>query len=198
MSRQLDELLGVIRKGDFLVLDTETTGKYPESSQAVSVAVIQSDGRTLLNTLCKPVGAIPAEATAIHHITDEMVKDVLPFPAELLAEIVRDRDVIIYNRSYDVGVLNTSTNKANLPRVDWWHIARWHCAMEGFAELFGDWNSYRGNYRWQKLSTAADFYKIKQEDAHGALVDCQTTLAVCKAMIGARSDAPLTGATPQE
>lgn len=186
MSRLLDDLLGVIREGDYLVLDTETTGRYPESSQAVSVAVIQSDGRTLLNTLCKPVGPIPVEATAIHHITDEMVKDVLPFPSELLAEIVRDRHVIIYNRSYDVGILHTSTNKANLPYVDWWKIAHWHCAMEGFAEIYGDWNSYRQNYRWQKLETAAAYYNIQQESAHGALVDCQTTLAVCKAMIGAK------------
>lgn len=184
MSKSLDELLGVIREGNYLVLDTETTGRYPESSEAVSVAIIQSDGRTLLNTLCKPVQPIPAEATAIHHITNEMVKNVLPFPSELLAEIVRDRHVIIYNRSYDVGVLNTSTNKANLPRVDWWKIAHWHCAMEGFAEVFGDWNDYRKNYRWQKLETAAAFYNIVQKDAHGALVDCETTLAVCKAMIG--------------
>lgn len=186
MSSLLDELLSVIREGDFLVLDTETTGRYPESSQAVSVAVVQSDGRTLLNALCKPVGPIPAEATAIHHITDDMVKDALPFPSELLAEIVRGRHVIIYNRSYDVGILNTSTNRASLPPVDWWHIADWQCAMQGFAEVFGDWNAYRRNYRWQKLSTAADFYNITQNEAHGALVDCQTTLAVCKAMIGAK------------
>ena len=186
-SKELETLLGIIRSGDFLILDTETTGRYPETSEAVSVALIQSDGRALLNTLCKPLHPIPDEAIAIHHITNEMVKNVLPFPAELLAELVKDRHVIIYNRSYDVGILHTSTNRANLPYVDWWKIAHWHCAMEGFAEVFGDWNSYRHNYRWQKLSTAAAYYNIVQEDAHGALVDCQTTLAVCKAMIGVKS-----------
>lgn len=184
MSRQLDELLTIIRKGDYLVLDTETTGRYPESSEAVSVAVIRSDGHTLLNTLCRPTQPIPQEAINIHHITNEMVKNALPFPSELLSDILRDKKVIIYNRSYDVGILSTSTKRANLPHVDWWHLADWHCAMEGFAELYGDWNSYRGNYRWQKLETAAQYYNIAQEDAHGALVDCQTTLKVCKAMIG--------------
>lgn len=176
-------LLEVIRGGNYLVLDTETTGKYPESSQAVSIAIIQSDGRVLLNTLCQPVGPIPQEATKIHGITDEMVKNVLPFPSELVAEIVKGRNVIIYNRSYDVPILNTSTNKAGLPRVEWWTIAEWHCAMEGFAEIYGAWNSYRHNYRWQSLAVAAQYYNILQDGAHGALVDCMTTLKVCQAMV---------------
>lgn len=183
-SSDLLALLNVIKSGDYLILDTETTGRYPESSEAVSVAVIQSDGRVLLNTLCKPTRPIPDDVIQIHGITNEMVKNALPFPSELLAEIVRDKHVIIYNRSYDVPLIASSTEKAGLPYVDWWKIADWHCAMEGFAEIFGDWNSYWGNYRWQKLSTAAAYYNIAQDDAHGALVDCQTTLKVCKAMIG--------------
>lgn len=182
-SSELQALLEVIRGGNYLVLDTETTGRYPESSEAVSIAIIQSDGRVLLNTLCHPTSPIPMEATKIHGITNEMVKDVLPFPSELVAEIVKERDVIIYNRSYDVPLMNTSTIRAGLPMVNWWTIAHWHCAMEGFAEIYGDWNSYHGNYRWQKLSTAAAFYNILQEEAHGALADCLTTLKVCKAMI---------------
>lgn len=184
MSKDLDALLQVIRGGDYLVLDTETTGRYPESSEAVSIAIVQSDGRVMLDTLCKPVKPIPQEAINIHGITNEMVKNVLPFPSELVEEIVRGRSVIIYNRSYDVPILNSSTNKAGLPRVDWWTIADWHCAMEGFAEVYGDWNDYHGNYRWQKLETAAKYYKVEQLDAHGALVDCMTTLKVCKAMAG--------------
>lgn len=183
MSKELDILREVIKGSNFLVLDTETTGRYPESSEAVSVCVLQSDGRVLLNTLCKPTRPIPQEAIAIHGITNEMVKNLLPFPSELLVEIVRDRDVIIYNRGYDVSILNSSTNAANLPRVDWWDIARWHCAMESFAEIYGDWNSYHHNYRWQKLSTAADYYHIPLTDAHDAWADCQTTLALCKAMV---------------
>jgi len=184
MSQMLDTLLQVIRSGDYLILDTETTGRYPESSEAVSVAVVQSDGRVLLNTLCHPTMPIPQEAIDIHHITNEMVRDVLPFPSELLAEIVKERNVIIYNRRYDVPILNTSTVRAGLPRVDWWEIAKWYCAMECFAEVYGDWNSYRRNYKWQKLETAAKYYNITQDGAHGALVDCLTTLKVCKAMAG--------------
>lgn len=181
-SSELQELLAVIRGGNYLVLDTETTGRYPESSEAVSIAILQSDGRVLLNTLCHPVNPIPDEAIMIHGISNDMVKSVLPFPSELVAEIVKDRNVIIYNRGYDVTILNTSADKAGLQKVDWWHIAEWHCAMEGFAEIYGDWNSYHGNYRWQKLSTAAQFYNIQQDEAHGALVDCMTTLKVCQAM----------------
>jgi len=173
----------VIQSGDYVILDTETTG-HETTSEAVSVAVVQSDGRVLLNTLCHPTKPIPQEAIAIHGITNEMVKDVLPFPTELLAEILNNRNVIIYNAGYDVPILYSSTEKAALPYIDWYNIANYYCAMEAFAKIYGDWNDYRRNFRWQKLSTAASYYKIQQDEAHGALVDCLTTLKVCKAMAG--------------
>lgn len=184
-STQLEALYEVIRSGDYLVLDTETTG-IGATSEAVSIAIVQSDGRVMLDTLCHPTSPIPEDAIKVHGITNEMVKNVLPFPSELVEEIVRDRQVIIYNAGYDVPILYRSTDKANLPRVEWYTIAKWHCAMLGFAEIYGDWNSYRGNYRWQPLSAAAQYFKVQQDGAHGALVDCMTTLKVCKAMVEAK------------
>ncbi len=49
---------------------------------------------------------------------------------------------------------------------------------------YDKWNSYHGNYRWQSLSTAADYFGIDISGAHNAATDCLMTLEVVKAMAG--------------
>ncbi len=46
------------------------------------------------------------------------------------------------------------------------------CCMKKFSELYGEWDSERLRYRWQKLSTAASYYNIPwRGQAHGSLAD---------------------------
>ena len=54
------------------ILDTETTGLY-DDAEIVEISIIDENGGVLLDTLVKPLKPIPAEATAIHGITNEMV-----------------------------------------------------------------------------------------------------------------------------
>jgi DNA polymerase III epsilon subunit-like protein len=56
----------------YAILDTETTG-LEYNSRIVEIAVTTADGEVLLDTLVNPGEPIPADATAIHKITDEMV-----------------------------------------------------------------------------------------------------------------------------
>lgn len=57
----------------------------------------------LLNLLLNPSEPIPAEATAIHGITDAMVADAPSYSEMLrrLTEALAGRRVVIYNREYD-------------------------------------------------------------------------------------------------
>lgn len=57
---------------DRIFIDTETTG-LGDDAEIVEICLIDSAGFIMLNTLVKPTKPIPAEATAIHGITDEMV-----------------------------------------------------------------------------------------------------------------------------
>lgn len=178
-------IFDIIRSGDYLVLDTETTGLH-SGSEICQIAIINAQGETLLDTLVKPVHPIPAEATAIHGITNEMVKDASLFPIYDVITTLLHRNVIIYNRDYDVRLLDQSTKLiwSNIPSVyEWSKIANWYCAMETFARIYGDWNPKFKSFRWQKLQTACDYYKIHTLGAHSALADCMATLAVCKAMV---------------
>jgi len=182
-------ILDVIESKDFLILDTETTG-LNDRAEIVSIAVIRSDGTTLLNSLVKPVRPIPPDATRIHGITNEMVASAPPFPTENIFGLLRGRNVIVYNAQYDKSMLYRSAAAVERYDVDWTYLADWFCAMEAFSEIYGEWNDYHGNYKWQKLSTACTYYKIPVVGAHGALADCQMTLKVCEAMLKASQKTP--------
>ena len=62
-----------------LILDAETTG-LGEDAEIVEITIIDTTGKPLINTLVKPSTPIPAEATAIHGITNEMVRHAPTWP----------------------------------------------------------------------------------------------------------------------
>lgn len=186
-SKYLQTFLEMIQDGDYLVLDTETTGLH--DGEIVQIAIIDSSGFTSLDALVKPSRPIPPDATRIHGITDEMVNDS-PTWAQLtdyIASILRGRNVVVYNAVYDRKMMHQSAEKAGLPKVDWKGFSNWWCAMDAFSEVYGEWNSYHRSYRWQRLTTAARYYRLPVVDAHSALGDCRITLGVVKAMAGVRS-----------
>ncbi len=168
---------------EFLVLDTETTGL--DDGEIVQIAIVHSSGQTLLDTLVKPAKLIPADATRIHGITEDMVKNAPTWPelTENLKALLDGKNVVIYNAVYDRKMMHKSQERHGLDKIEWKEIATFHCAMEAFAEFYGDWNEYRGNYRWQKLVTAARHFGVKVENAHNALGDCLMTLGVVNAML---------------
>jgi len=57
-------------------LDTETTGLWRgDGAELVEVALMDETGKVWVDTLVKPEKPIPSGATAVHGITDDMVKD---------------------------------------------------------------------------------------------------------------------------
>lgn len=182
-----------------VILDTETTG-LGNDAEIVEIAMIDSDGVVLLNSLVKPVNPIPAEATAIHGITNDMVTNA-PDLFQLfkdIADAVEGRAVLIYNAAYDLRLLAQSLNqrvKATHPGYQYLckpqintlmqqlHTNR-ACIMELYAEYNGEWDNYRNQYKWQKLTNAAKHFNAARPDAHRALADCLMTLDVVKGIAG--------------
>ncbi|TXE72647.1 3'-5' exonuclease [Serratia nevei] len=165
-----------------LVLDTETTG-LDDKAEIIEIAVIDATGKVLLNTLVKPSKPIPAEATAIHRITDEMVKDAPTWPEvnPQLCSLISGKTIAIYNAEYDLRLLEQTDRIWKVtPKIS--VTPQIVCAMHEYAEFYGQ-KSDRGGYKWQKLTAAAEQQGVIIEGTpHRALSDCLTTLGVIKAM----------------
>lgn len=168
-----------LKNKKFLVLDTETTG-LDIDAEICQIAIINSDGETLLDTLVNPTMPIPSDAIAIHGITDEMVKDAPTWDdlATQIYNILTGQTVVIYNVDYDVRLMNQSGNQ-KWNRV----VTGWYCAMEAYAEHHGEVHHYYRSYIWQSLGVAANLEDVKVENAHNALDDCLMTLGVVRALL---------------
>ncbi|MGQ6434502.1 3'-5' exonuclease [Serratia sp. IR-2025] len=186
-------------RDNVLILDTETTG-LGDDAEIVEVTIIDTAGRVLLNTLVKPRSVIPASATAIHGITNEMVATAPSWPhvCRSLYDIISGRKVVIYNCDFDTRILDQTND-------DWgitihFKIERptFECAMLAYAEFYGQ-NSERGGYKWQKLTAAAEQQGVIIEGTpHRALSDCLTTLGVIKAMAAGSDRLASLGITAQK
>jgi len=159
---------------DSLILDTETTAL--NDAEICQIAMIDRHGNTHMDMLIKPTRLIPADAIAIHGITNEMVAKSPSFiQAWPVIEHLLMRGIVIYNAPYDTGVIRNCLNIAGITST-WLPIAS--CAMHNYSAYVGERGRYGNTYRWQKLPPCGD-------DAHNALADCRSTLAIIKQMAGA-------------
>lgn len=188
MNKQATQsFFDMMSRNQFVILDTETTGLY-HGSEIVQIAILDFMGDILLDTLVQPKNVIPVDAMNIHGITNEMVKGQPTWPdiRETVYELIKSRDVIVYNADYDLSMLQSCDYVYGMNDIGWQNITRWHCAMKMYAEFWGDWNDYRQSYRWQKLVAACRQQKVNVEDLHSALGDCKATFSLLTKM---RSDA---------
>lgn len=176
-------------KDNCLVLDTETTGlgKYAE---IIEICIIDCTGKVLLNTLIKPRNPIPAEVTAIHGITNEMVA-AAPTWRDIhwqFMVLTNDRTLLIYNASFDSRLIFQTAAANNCPVPEKKYIFDAECVMENYAKYYGLWDQKRNKFKWQRLSNAAEQQGVTIDGTpHRALADCKTTLGVIRAMAGVKS-----------
>ena len=148
----------------------------------------------LLDTLINPRVPIPADATAIHGITDEMVADAPVFAAILpgLTSVLHGRRCGIWNEEFDYGILPGELDRyyrAAEPESSpepwtthpaastWLAVLRTECAMKWYAQWYGDWHDYWGNYTWQAL-----------RGGHRARGDCESVIQRLRTMVAASRD----------
>lgn len=178
----IEDFYELVKSNNFVVLDTETTGVL--DGEICQIAIIEADGTEIINTLVRPSLGIPQSATRIHGITNDGVKNA-PSWADVqpkVREILRGRDVVIYNATFDRKMMHRSDEKALLPPVDYKTEARYWDAMEFYAQYNGEWSEYHQSYTWKKLTDAATRFGIDTKHAHTALADCNMTLEVIKRM----------------
>ena len=110
-----------------IVLDTETTGMDPFKGDriieigAVELVNLMPTGRTC-QIYINPEREIPADATAVHGITDEFVKDKPIFAAcymEFMDFIAADSTLVIHNAEFDMKFLNWELENVGHKPIAW-------------------------------------------------------------------------------
>lgn len=154
------------------IIDTETTGLM-DTDEVVQVGMVDGSGYALMDILVRPSCDISPQASAVHHITAETVKDAPTFFEVLpsLRKLWKGRTIIMYNSAYDMRMLRQS---AEAWGTDIGHeFKQVQCAMEMYAMYAGQWNEKHQSFRWQKLGHGG---------THGAVDDCLATLRVMAEM----------------
>lgn len=163
---------------DLICFDIESTGLSVKNDRIVQLAIIKifADGReNLVKTrLINPGIPIPKEASDVHHITDEMVKDEPTFErvAKSLYDLIGDSDFCTFNGNrFDIPMLMEEFSRygyeldmSNRSCVD---VKRIYHRMER-----------------RDLKAAYQFYcKKNLEGAHDALNDVKATVEVLQCML---------------
>lgn len=158
-----------------LILDTETTG-LGDDDQIVEIAIINTQGATLLDTLVRPTIPIGAEAAYVHGLQDADLADAPTF-ADLwpqIAEILTGKTILTYNMRFDSAML-TQSARAHAINLNWLSPdldVKLGCLMEMSTK-------HLIRRRWLSLFNCAAFLGVQvQEPAHRALGDARTALAI--------------------
>lgn len=161
---------------DVLFLDTETTGVRFGFDDVIDIGVVDGSGAILVDQLVRPAVAIPADAEAVHGISNRAVAnspaiDVI-WPS--LTELVAGKVLVSYNADFDRRMLRDAAARRGLVALA---PARWDCAMEAFAAFNGQSSHHRRGFRWVSLSLAATLLGLEQP-VHRAIGDAMLCLEV--------------------
>ncbi len=175
-----------------VVFDIESTGVNPRQDRIIELAAVKlhPDGREETKTwLLNPTVKIPPETTAIHGITDEIVRDCPTF-----FEMAEDIDHFF--DGCDLSGFNA--DRFDIP-----------CLEEEFARVGRDFGASRRRHvdvqriyhkmEPRDLTAAVRFYCGRDhKGAHGAEADARATLDVLKAQLEKYADLPKTTAEMDE
>lgn len=164
--------------------DLETTGIDVARDRIVQIALIRVEPggeRRVLSTLVNPQRPIPPEATAVHGIKDEHVRNAPPF-SQIRAEVeefLAGADLAGYNMvQFDLPLLEAEVRRegGHLDTRD----SRLLDAMVIFKRM-----------ERRDLSSAVRFYCDRElEGAHSAEADALATLDVLDAQVGRYAEVP--------
>ncbi|MFZ9057803.1 MAG: 3'-5' exonuclease [Flavobacteriia bacterium] len=164
--------------------DLETTGINIANDRIVEIAIVKRlpEGRTEEQRwLVNPECPIPAEATAVHGITNEQVADAPTFKdlAPTIRDYIKDCDLAGYNSDrFDIPLLAEEFLRADMD-IDFKNIKT------------VDVQTIFHKMEQRTLSAAYKFYCQKELDnAHSALADTQATHEVLMAQLEHYKDLP--------
>lgn len=152
---------------DYVVFDLETTGVRPDADEIIEISAIRVRGHEAVDrfsTLVNPGRHIPAAASRVNHITDDMVADA-PELSEALEGFLEfaGRDILVGHniQSFDLKFICNASMRVRGSQVENDYIDTLYMARKCLPEL-----------SHHKLSDVAAYFHISTAGAHRALNDC--------------------------
>lgn len=152
---------------DYVVFDLETTGIRPDTDEIIEISAIRVRDHKAVDeysTLVNPGMHIPAAASRVNHITDDMVAEA-PELAEALGDFLEfvGNDILVGHNihSFDLNFICQGALRIFGAEVDNDYIDTLYMARQCLPEL-----------SHHKLSDVAAYFHISTKGAHRALADC--------------------------
>ncbi|MBA3957593.1 MAG: DUF3820 family protein [Parachlamydiaceae bacterium] len=144
--------------------DTETTGIRADRDRIIEIAAFDPERNQSFVRLINPGCPIPADASAIHHITDDMVASAQSF-GEVSEEFTAfcDGDVVLIahnNDGFDVHFLRKEFERSQIQMPSWKFLDSLKWARR-----------YRTDLPRHTLQFLRECYNIPANNAHRALDD---------------------------
>lgn len=175
-----------------VVFDIESTGVNPRQDRIIELAAVKIHPNGIEDTktwLLNPTIPIPVETTAIHGITDDIVKDCPTFAesSKEIFEFFRDCDLSGFNVDrFDIPCLEEEFARAGL---DFGASRRRHVDVQRIYHKMEP----------RDLTAAVRFYLGRDHvGAHGAEADALATVEVLKAQMAKYPELPKTTAAMDE
>lgn len=155
--------------------DTETTGISPKTDRIVEIAAYDPEQDLSFVHLVNPKMPIPKEASAVHHISDEMVAKA-PGIEEILPQFCQfcegDTVLIAHNNdAFDIHFLREEFSRSDLTMPSW-----------RFLDTLKWARRYRPDLPRHSLQFLREMYGIEANNAHRALDDVIVLWKVFEAM----------------
>ena len=161
----------------FIFYDTETTGVNRNNDRIIELGAFDPEKKKTFNELINPNVPIPAAASNIHHISDDMVKDKPTF-AEVGKRFLEfcDGEVILVahnNDAFDKHFIEAEYKRANVELKEFLYFDTLKWARK-----------YRSDLPRHSLQYLREVYDIPSNQAHRALDDVMILYEVFVNMTG--------------
>lgn len=164
------------------MLDVETTGRDASQDRVVELGIVVGQGGEIVeqkNWLVNPERPIPAEAQAVHHISDADVKDAPRF-ADIAAEVARLLSGCVpaaYNASFDRAFVSAELGRARSAGVVFDAPAALERDVEWIDPLVWA-RDIQFDAKSRALGDVAARLGVELENAHRATDDAKAALEV--------------------
>lgn len=183
----------LLERPDVLIVDTETTGVDMNVDEVVDIAVIDTTGRTLLNELVMPTRDILLDASRMHGLTIDILKEqrarTWPEHHKRVKQLLQEATLVLaYNAEFDQRIITRTAQVHDLPAPE---NVRWRCLMLEYSEWLGEPDPHRlGESKWYSLEEAyrREVGGVIQE--HRALADCRMSLELMQVLAVGRNGGP--------